>query len=101
MEQIQTELISRTDVLVTSGLNLTREKYGKESPRPKEFHNEEHVAKVVYAVRTIGKQAGLSDKEISYLEIAAAYHDSEVELGPGQGEDESARLCAEAMEKRG
>ncbi len=90
----QTEKI--TQKLVEKGIELTKERYGE-----KPYHNEDHALEVVSAVREIGEAEGLTDEEISLLVIAAAWHDVETGLGPGESEDVSAKQCGDEMRTHG
>lgn len=91
---------SRTDQMVDRGLDEMEKRYGEESQKPKKYHNEKHALRIVLAAETIGKAEGLSEEEIGLLRIAAAWHDVETGLEPGENEDESARLCQNEMSDR-
>lgn len=83
------------------GLETTEKKNPVESRRY--YHGRLHAEIVLREVERLGHLAKangkLYDRDIERLMVAAAWHDPEQALGPGENEEESARLASKAMKE--
>jgi len=91
--------------IIEGAYDLVDEKYGVNSEHPKNFHNLVHTANVVEAAMAMADKALANGKikpnDKKLIAIAAAYHDTEQQLGGGANETASAVLALEAMRQIG
>ena len=64
------------------------------------FHNWNHTQEVVRVSMELGKQCGLSEKDLSILKVAAYFHDTGHVKSYTNHEEMSARIAAEFLEIR-
>ncbi|WP_370086923.1 HD domain-containing protein [Ekhidna sp.] len=64
------------------------------------FHNWNHTQEVVKVSMELGKQCGLSEKDLSILKVAAYFHDTGHVKSYTNHEEMSARIAAEFLEIR-
>jgi predicted metal-dependent HD superfamily phosphohydrolase len=91
--------------LIQDAYEIVDQKYGLDSPNPKDYHNAEHARDVVEAAWIIADIAAASgnidESEKDLAVIAAAYHDVEQDLGSGDNEAASADLAERKMVEAG
>jgi predicted metal-dependent HD superfamily phosphohydrolase len=63
------------------------------------FHDFQHTKNVVEAVADLGKDAGLSDREIELLQLAAWFHDSGYDKGAAKHEERSVRYAHDFLSR--
>jgi len=92
------------DALVAKEIQNIKDRYGDEfggGINWKPYHNASHTQSVVNAAQRIGRALLASDQinEVDFdnLLLAAAFHDHEQDLGPGQNESQSALAATEAI----
>jgi predicted metal-dependent HD superfamily phosphohydrolase len=77
-------------------------KYDDSGTSPHAYHNSRHAHDVYLAAFAIGMKSvansKIAHKSTTLLEIAAAFHDVEQDLGSGANEEESARIAVKQME---
>ena len=95
LEQLFQEYIT---IPVVSAL---RKKLLKELSAKLKFHSSWHTDDVIREAIRFGKADNLSEKDLTLLVIAAAFHDAGYIDGPKDHESRSAKLAAEAMGKSG
>jgi predicted metal-dependent HD superfamily phosphohydrolase len=89
-----------TESLIRDALSELTAKYGTgngDGQNPKNYHNLIHTQDVIAAA----KQIAQSSPDLPLVEIAAAFHDLEQDLGSGPNEKSSAATAAKKMTETG
>jgi uncharacterized membrane-anchored protein YitT (DUF2179 family)/predicted metal-dependent HD superfamily phosphohydrolase len=75
------------------------DKLENELPKQLHYHNINHTLDVYESVSTIGKQEGVSEKNLKLLQVAAIYHDSGFLIEKENHEEHSCQLAREFLPK--
>ncbi|HLB32478.1 MAG TPA: hypothetical protein VJL27_02905 [Patescibacteria group bacterium] len=72
---------------------------------PRDYHNPQHTLSVLFGVREIGERAvdntKIHSRDIELLEVAAAFHDIEQDMGSGANETQSTQIATHMMTQTG
>jgi predicted metal-dependent HD superfamily phosphohydrolase len=66
-----------------------------------EFHKIDHTEYVVKCAEYLGKNTGLDEQQLTLLQLSAWFHDTGYTVEPENHENESARIAAEFLDKKG
>jgi len=90
--------VSQSSKVVFEGITWIAKTYNESSGYY--YHGLKHTGMVIVCATELGRLASLDSQAIVYLRMAAAWHDAEHRLGPGNNEEESARLVGLSMKKQ-
>lgn len=104
-KSVNYEIDPAARAVIQGAYDLVEAKYGPSGKSPRGYHNLAHTTSVVEAAALLADAAIANGKILPHdkrlIVIAAAYHDTEQDLGSGPNEQESVQLAIADMRSTG